>query len=626
MTVSPHLLVLVALTGAVFTLSGCNLEDEVAGWRDKDVVDRPQKLSRDDYRNMNRKEKLLSEDGESAAALGVPPIPDVAQVIAAPRPPKVGNTKLVSIAVTDDVPLRDVLFELGRLADVDIEIGPGLSNRGINLRAKDKPFNQVIERISDLAGLRYSVKNGALRVERDTPYFKNYTLDFLNIVRSSTSNVNVTSNVLSSSVGGGSSGGGSTGNSSTSGGGGGGGGSSSGVSTGTTSSITAGSESDIWSSLEASITEILNTSASAADLAGAATAGIGSAGTEGAAGAAGTTAGGGGAGASGGASVNFVVNRQAGVLSANATERQHDKLAMYLKLLERNSSAQVLIEAKIVEVTLNDQFQSGINWSNLVGSIDSSNISLGSFQPNGGINDFSLGSNGAITFTLENGNLDAVLQMTQRFGTTRTLSSPRLHAINNQQAVLTFAQNRVIQTCSITEGDSATATDTGTVTQGPSYECEVSTIPIGIILNIMPSINLDSQEVTLNVRPTLSRQIDQVENASTRLAARALQDDELQSFIPIIEVREIDSVMKIKSGAVMIIGGLMEDGASNEERGVPGVSEIPWLGNAFKSRSELSQKRELIIFIKATVVNSSGSADPIDRSIMKKYTTDARPI
>lgn len=611
---SPRIL-LVALAGTTLVLSGCNLEDEAAGWRDEDVVDRPQKLSRDDYRNINRAEKLLPEGGESAAALGAPPIPDVAQIIAAPRPPKVGNTKLVSIAVTDDVPLRDVLFELGRLADVDIEIGPGLSDRGVNFRAKDKPFNEVIERISDLAGLRYSVKNGALRIERDTPYFKNYTLDFLNVVRSSTSNVSTASNVLASSVGGSSGGGGSTGNSSGGGSGGGssgGGGSSSGVTTGTTSAITATAESDLWAALEASVSEILNTSASAADLANAGAA---------------TTAGGGAAAASSNAAgVNFVINRQAGVLSANASERQHDKLAMYLKLLERNSSAQVLIEAKIVEVTLGDQFQSGINWSNLVGSIGSSNISIGNYAPAAGINDFSLSSNGAISFTLENGNLDAVLQMTQRFGTTRTLSSPRLHAINNQQAVLTFAQNRVIQTCSITEGDSATATDTGTVTSGPAYECEVSTIPIGIILNIFPSINLDSQEVTLNVRPTLSRQVDQVENASTRLAAAALNDPDLQSFIPIIEVREIDSVMKIKSGAVMIIGGLMEDGATNEERGVPVVSEIPWVGNAFKSRNELSQKRELIIFIKATVVNSSGSTSPIDRSIMKKYTTDPRPI
>lgn len=607
-------ILLVALSGATLALGACNLDDEIAGWRDKDVIDRPQKLSRDDYRNMNRAEKLLPEEGDSAGALGVPPIPDVAQIIAAPRPPKVGNTKLVSIAVTDDVPLRDVLFELGRLADVDIEIGPGLADRGINFRTKNKPFNEVIEHIADLASLRYSVKNGVLRVERDTPYFKNYSLDFLNVVRSSTLNMNVASNVLSAQVTGGSGGSGSNSSGGSSGGSGGSSsGSSSAVTSGTTSAISASAESDLWAALEASITEILN-SAAPNDVASISS-------TAGGAGGGGGPIGGGGT-----AGVNFVINRQAGVLSVNATERQHDKLAAYLKLLERNSSAQVLIEAKIVEVTLADQFQSGINWTRMIGELGGNNISIGNYQPTAGTNDFSLANNGAISFTLEGGSLDAVLQMTQRFGTTRTLSSPRLHAINNQQAVLTFAQNSIVQTCNITEGTNSATSSGTTTTNGPSYDCEIATVPIGIILNILPSINLDTQEVTLNVRPTLSRQVDRVENAATRLAARALNDEDLQSFIPIIEVREIDSIMKIRSGAVMIIGGLMEDTGTSEDRGVPGVSEIPWLGNAFKSRNESSQKRELIIFIKATVVSSGGSADAIDRSIYKKFSTDARPL
>ena len=603
-----HWILLAALSGATLMLGGCNLDDEVAGWRDRDVVDRPQKLDRDDYRNMNRSEKIM--EGQTNVELGVPPIPSVAQVIAAPRPPKVGNSKLVSIAVTDDVPLRDVLFELGRLADVDIEIGSGLSDRGVNFRAKDKPFNQVIERISDLAGLRYKVTNGALRVEADTPYFKNYSIDFLNIERSSTSSVNVTSNVLSAQVTGGGSGsesGGSSGGSS------GGGSSGSSVSSGTTSSISSQAQGDLWSALGSSVAEILGADGGSGALVSDSFSGGGGAGAP-------ATA------ATGGSTSTFVINRQAGVLSVNGSERQHDRVALFLSMLERNSSAQVLIEAKIVEVTLSDQFQSGVNWSNVIGQIGSDNISLGNYQPGQGNNDFSFGSNGAISFALENGDLDAVLQLTQRFGTTRTLSSPRLHAINNQQAVLTFAQNRVVQICDLAESSSSTTNDTSTTSTGPSVDCTVTTLPIGIVLNILPSINLDSQEVTLNVRPTLSRQVDQVESVGTRIAARAIGDSSLQSFIPVVEVREIDSVMKLRSGSVMIMGGLMEDGATNEERGIPGVSEIPWLGNAFKSRNELSQKRELIIFIKATVVNSSGSTMPIDRGIYNKYTTDPRPL
>jgi len=102
--------------------------------------------------------------------------------------------------VTDDVPLRDVLFELGRLADVDIEIGPGLSNRGVNFRAKDKPFNEVIERISDLAGSAIPLITGRCVLSAILHTLKTYSLDFMNVVRSSTNSVNVASNVLSTQV------------------------------------------------------------------------------------------------------------------------------------------------------------------------------------------------------------------------------------------------------------------------------------------------------------------------------------------------------------------------------------------------------------------------------------------
>lgn len=610
---------LMASLAALLTLTACNDDGKFDGFSGTDPYDRGEKLTRDDYRDMNRAEKLLPGQDSVTATLGAPPIPDVAQVIAAPRPPKVANSKLVSIAVTDDVPLRDVLFELGRLADVDIEIGPGLDARGVNLRANNRPFNEVIERISDLAGLRYSVKNGALRIEQDTAYFKNYTLDFLNIIRSGSSSVNVSSNVLSAGTGvdGGSSGGSSSSSSSSSSGGGSSGGGSA-VTTGTTSSISSSAESDLWSSLSSSIADILQSTATAPAAA-----------TDSTAGAAAPTA--------TAASGNFVINRQAGVLSVNGTERQHDKVALFLSMLERNASAQVLIEAKIVEVTLNDQFQSGVNWTNIIGELGDTNIRLGNYAP-APQTGFSFANNGALTLSVEGGSLDAILQLTQRFGTTRTLSSPRLHAINNQPSVLTFAQNRVVQSCTVEQGSETLTAESGAESStGPAITCTISTIPIGILLNILPSVNLDSQEVTLSVRPTLSRQVTTVDNISTLIALASVPNAngaipnfqdlaEGAATIPVVEVREIDSVMKIRSGAVMVIGGLMEDSATNEERGIPGVSSIPWVGNAFKSRSESANKRELIIFIKATIVNSSGSASGIDRGAYEKYSTDPRPL
>ncbi len=563
-----------------------------------DVIDRQQGLTVDDFRDLGKIDKEAAKsDAEPkvSVALGAPPIPDVAQVLAAPRAPKVANTKLVTLAVTDDVPLRDVLFELGRLANVDIEVGAGLDKGGINLRATNRPFNEVIERIATLGGLRYSVNGSSIRVERDLPYIKNYSLDFLNLVRSSNSGFNISTSIL----GGGSSGGGGGSDS------GGGSGSEGGVTggnvgeSGTSSSIESKAESDMWSALEASVTEIVANTPSFG---------------EGQAGNAAAPSGNGENGGSG----SIVINRQAGILSANATEAQHEMISRFLKLMSRNSSAQVLIEAKIVEVSLADQFLSGVDWNSVIGGVNPDYLRLGSYTASiqGGPNlrtPLGAPSANSVAFGVNGDGLNVILRATQRFGTTRTLSSPRLSAINNQQAVLTFARNEVFFDCRTTAA--TTVAGTPPVIIPGTTNCEPNSVPIGIILNILPAINLDSQEVTLNVRPTLTRVVGTTANPVTPL-----------SIYPIIEVRELDSVMKVSSGSVMVIGGLMEDATRNQVDGVPGLGEVPVFGNLFKSRSEDASKRELIIFIKATIVNPDGSSSTADRKVYEKFVTDPRPL
>ncbi len=586
-----------ALLVCVTAIAGCG-DRGTDSFYASDKHDRYQDLNREDYRNMEgpKGEKMnpaarpQHAPENLAASSEAPAIPDVADILAAPRPPKINQSKLVSIAVTDDVSIRDVLFELARLADVDIEIGNGIEG-GINFRATNKPFNEVVERIADLAGLRYSMKGGILRIERDSPYIKNYSLDFLNIVRSSESTVTLNTDVLSSSN---SDSGSSNGNSSSS--------SSSenqGLKSGTSSSINAKAESDLWTAMDASVGEILNYSPAVSSAA---------------AGAAAATPSG---------SAGYVINRQAGVLSANATERQHDMIARFLDTMRRNVSAQVIIEAKIVEVTLDDQFRTGVNWDSV---LERANINV-NFQPITPIS-----ATRGFTFGLAGGTagpnrgLEDIVNITQEFGTTRTLSSPRLHAINNQASVLTFAQNRIFFTCNQTGANSATTGGGGTTTTGSAFECERGVVPIGILLSIMPSVNLDTQEITLNVRPSLSRQIDVVEDPGTRIAAAANSITDLSGEVPVVEVRELDSVMKIKNGGVMVIGGLLEDVSTNGSAGIPGLSDIPWVGNAFKSREEQTNKRELIIFIKASIVDSDGQYTPADKRTYEKFTKDPRPL
>lgn len=615
------------LATCVAPLSACTFLDSFVPDKGKttDVIDRQKNMTINDFKDLGQIDKEIAaksanQETTITGAVGAPPVPDIAQVLAAPRPPKVANSKLVTLAVTDDVPLRDVLFELGRLANVDIEVGPGLDRTGINLRATDRPFNEVIERLSELAALRYSVNGSSIRVERDLPYIKEYSIDFLNLVRSSTSNYS-----LSTSIGGGGgSSGGSSGGSAGGGESGGGGGGSSDGGVGNSSSgsnITSTAESDLWSSLEASVTEILNYSPildTGADAATGAASGAAS-------------------GSGGPRAGSLVINRQAGVLSVNGTKRQHEMVQNFLNLMTRNASAQVLIEAKIVEVALNDQFASGVDWNRVIGNLNNSvHLGVGRYLPSlPGSTASTLGTastgNPALTFGIEQGDLGMVLALTQTFGTTRTLSSPRLSAINNQQAVLTFARNQVYFDCSYEPASTSTTSTSTTSSTEAALDCDQRTIPIGIIMTILPSINLDTQEVTLNVRPTLTRQVDTARSPVTGFLRSIAEDADAAALIPditvpVIESREIDSITKVKTGGVMVIGGLMEDVSRNSETGVPGMGEIPIFGDLFKSRSEDGNKRELIIFIKATIINSDGSAHKVDRAVYDKFLTDPRPL
>jgi MSHA type pilus biogenesis protein MshL len=596
-----------------------------------DLIDPAMELDREAYRNPTETAKKDGEDKpRSAAGVVEPPVPDLAEILAAPKPPKLGETKLVSIAVTDDVPLKDVLIELARLADVDIEVDAGITG-GISFRAKDRPFNEVIDRIADLASLRYTMKNSVLRVERDTPYVQIYSLDFLNIERSSQSQVSISTNVLSAGVGG-------------EGGGG-------GINTGSSSSVTSTAESDFWKQFEESVKQILAyneskrissvdiSSQPPSPIAAPAAAGgatgepVGPNSTPRPAPAAAAPAPAAPSGPLGGAvtpgvegGAFYIMNRQASTLTVSATDKQHTLLKEFIRKIQANASAQVLIEAKIVEVTLNDQFQSGINWNRFGSDKISFSSVFGAVTQTNAASTFNFGTPHQLAFT-KNIDLSAAVRLAQTFGTTRTLSSPRLHAINNQQSVLTFAENHVYFELNVEQNNNATTIGTvSTVTVNSTLH----TVPIGIILTLQPSINLDTDEVTLSVRPTLSRITDNVDDPAVAFlvaqSAAAGTPINITNQVPVIEVRELDSILKLRSGQVMVIGGLMQDTANSNDRGLPGASTIPYFGHLFNATDKTNTMQELVIFIRATIVDSGGDATNADKTVYQKFFKDPRPL
>lgn len=561
-------------------LSGCDRGDLKKQLSDKHDTDLA--LSREDYTD-----NLFGKHERSTDETTPPPaIPDVSDILAAPpAPEKTGVNKLISLSVTEDVPLKDVLLELGRLADTEMEIDASISG-GIILRVKNRPFDDVIRRIADLGSLRYSYENGVLRVERDTVYVKNYTVDFLNLIRSNSGSVTINTQVL--------------GGASSASSGDGGGSSSGGLSSGSTNAISTSYEGDLWASVEQSITDILNFQPS--DLSAAINDGSAAASSNAT------------------ASPGFTMNRQAGVISVRATEKQHRNVAEYLAQVKKVSSAQVLIEAKIVEVNLNDEYRSGVNWDLVNSKSDvAADFDFRSSFPTETVTDF-------LTLSLGNtADLTTTVQLVEQFGTTRIISSPRLHAINNQQAVLTFAENDVYFTLEVEREEDTDGSGVTDVTS--TVSSTLNTVPIGVILSLQPSIDLDNEEITMNIRPTLSRITERRDDPGVTLSARQIEEDStITSSVPVIEVREMDSVLKIKSGEVMVIGGLMEERSANKDVGIPGLSGIPILGNAFKSVEKTTDVVETVIFIKATIVGSRGYVGKADRNFYKTFTREPRPL
>ncbi len=629
-------------------------------YRESDPIDRDAGLQREDFKTMRDAASL--QKPEVTANVGnviEPPIPDLAEILTAPPKPKIGETQLVSLAVTDDVPLKDVLLEVARLAKVDIDVDASISG-GVSLRATDKPFNEVIERISEMAGLRYSMKNGVLKIERDTPYIKLYSLDLLNSERSSSGSISI---------------GGAGGSSpAASGGAGGAGGSSpaaSGGAAGSSSNITAKADSDFWKKFEESIKQILeyapsqqisartlsaqpvppastaagiippiSPQSSAAsmkpmqadmfvgDPSGMALAGAASASTPTKPiGEAGNRA-------------FFVVNRQASTLTVSGTEKQHEMIKKFLDKIVANTSSQVLIEAKVIEVNLSDAYQSGINWTKFGG---------------GGVNisgDLSQGvistlNNGVPVMTLINKDvlksgvdLSAAVKMLNEFGTTRAISSPRLNAMNNQQAVLSFVEQLQFFDVKLETTDATFDTTTGRQLTAAKVTTTstLKTAPVGIVLNLQPSINTESQEVTIGIRPTITRLVKLVSDPGFEIgkanaiaavgagSAAGIALSNTHSDYPQIETKEIDSIVKIKSGQTLVIGGLLEDKVINTDAGVPYASEVPFFGNLFKAVDKKNTKKELVIFIRATIIGSNGSADPYDKAVYEKFIQDPRPL
>ncbi|HCA27873.1 MAG TPA: pilus (MSHA type) biogenesis protein MshL [Betaproteobacteria bacterium] len=522
--------------------------------------------------------------------------PPVKQTTVLPPPEPRPKMETYSVVV-NDVPVKELLFALARDAKLNVDIDPGIQG-AVTLNAIHQTLPQLLARIANQVDLRYTVDGPNLVVRQDKPYLKIYKVNYLNMSRDTTSNVSIATQIATAGAGnvsGGASGGGSASNNST-------------------TSVTDISNNRFWQTLVQNIQEILGKASTPAPASTATTPSAPPAATP--------TSGGAAAPATpppspaqGGDAASVVIaNPETGILAVRATARQHRKIQRFLDHVLASAKRQVLIEATIVEVQLSDKYQQGINWSalsrggsgfQLTQAPFPSNAALPSQTPTGNAATAPATGLFALTYAAPNfrfGSLSATIHLLESFGKVKVLSSPQVSVLNNQTALLKVVDNQVYFT--ITSQTTPATTTSAALT---TYTSELHTVPIGFVMSVTPQIAGDG-EVTLNVRPTISRIINYVAdpNPALRVApdGSPLQNP-VNSYVPVIQAREMESVIKVASGQTAIMGGLMQDSLNNNDDAVPGLSKLPLIGKAFSYRNDSNTKTELVIFLRPLVIKEA---------------------
>lgn len=320
-----------------------------------------------------------------------------------------------------------------------------------------------------------------------------------------------------------------------------------------------------------------------------------------------------------------VINDQTGVILVRAIPEEHRHVADYLAQIQNSAQRQVVLEAKIIEVELKEGFQTGINWTSLdvsgdrvvtggmVGSNDIFEDGTSELEGFGRL--IGPGSDpvtalpasffgGAFALAVNATDFDAFIELLESQGDAKVLSSPRVSTVNNQKAVIKVGSDEFFVTGVQSNTTTGTATNTNnTVQLTPFFS--------GIALDVTPQISAEGQ-VILHIHPSVSEVVDQV---------KQLQVGGQLSALPLAfsSVRESDSIIRARSGQVVVIGGLMKSSTRKDEAGIPLLSSIPFVGNIFKHQREREVKSELVILLRPIVIGGDDDWDRVARGYRDRF-------
>jgi MSHA type pilus biogenesis protein MshL len=437
-----------------------------------------------------------------------------------------------------DLEVKDALALFARSNDLNIVPDPDIGGR-ITVDFRNLSLEKSMEAILDTFGYFAEIDGGLIRVRKMRTEF--FTVDYIRLNR--TGNGSTSANISSGSGSGGAFHGGSAGRA------GGDGSAAGGASDGTSVSISKTDNIKFWDELEEQLKSLLSPDG------------------------------------------RLAINRMVGNIMVTDHNASVERIASYVKQLKRALHLQVDIEAQIYEVVFNDEFHLGIDWQNVMASVEKWAISSGGLpvgipssrlivdNPFGGLTPGAPALSLAITKDQSRVVVDALKEQ----GRLEIVSQPRIRTLNNQAAMIKVGTDKPF----------FRRTAISTTTTGPTQvqeNVEVQTITIGTVLGLTPQISEDGW-ITMDISPVITRLVDTVSSGGNS-----------PSTAPEVDIKQTSSLVRIREGTTVIIGGLIQNERHKTERKVPLLGDIPILGYLFRGVFENKRRTELVIFITPTIV------------------------
>jgi len=506
-------------------------------------------------------------DAGMASIAALPVTGVAAATVSVPAPARTAADARFDLAI-NNAPAAQVFLQLAQGTAWNMLVSPEV-NGTLSITLKDTTVPEAMDTLRELFGYDYRITGNRIFVYPNTVQTRLYRVNYLPGRRQGASDIRVSSSAMTSGA---TSANGASGNTSS----GGGGGNSTGVGSRADDNahVRTTSDADFWREVQASLAALVGTAGGR----------------------------------------NVVLNPAAGVVVVKATPAELRQVEQYLKAVQVSIERQVMLEAKIVEVSLSKEAQAGINWG-AFGKLGSGQLSIGAAAPGSKLGrtgnlsmadgtsiapgmDLATGALGRGFYGLafQASNFAALLNFLQTQGDVQVLSSPRIATLNNQKAVLKVGSDELYVTgvTTSTTSNGSNSTSSPSLTLQPFFS--------GISLDVTPQID-EVGNVMLHVHPTISTVTEKNKNIDL---------GSLGAFrLPLASsaVSETDSIVRVRDGQIVAIGGLMRQELRNERTGLPVVSEAPLIGGLFRQTGTVVQKRELVIMLKPTVIQD-GAAWP----------------